>query len=273
MWFWFVVLFFSVFLDQPTWNALETFWTRLYYYILSLSLEMRIQLDMGIQLFFLFIFYWIIAIATFDDDQEEMTEGFNLFLITFFGIIVSFLFYKYSIHYFAFLEATDNSGRSISFLTKQLFRDLMGTIGLLLRFFILLFRLNVYDNLDDFYDSYYIFLSDFDEIEYLLELLTPIYHIAIYEADNKGDGFLLMEEENGIFFDFFYLYWSLWGKFFFFIFFIIEELFRIALALYISYLIIFEVHSANCTYNESNYFLLVRSRGWKRGPFTFTPLY
>lgn len=152
------------------------------------------------------------------------------------------------------------SGRSTSFVAKQFFRDFMGTIGLSLRFFILLFRLNVYDNLDDFYDSYYIFVGDFDDDEYVVDLLFNIQGLLFYDYDVNDDGLMMLEEEPDLLDDIFLAYFTLWGKFFFFIFFIIEELFRVILALYIAYLITFDVHAANCSYQESNYFLLCRAR-------------
>lgn len=105
-------------------------------------------------------------VATFDDDQEEFIETFDTGFFYFFCFLIVFLIYKYSIHYFAFLEASVSEGRSVSFITKQFFRDFINTFALFLRFFILLFRLNVYDTLDDFYDSYYIFIGDFDDDEY-----------------------------------------------------------------------------------------------------------
>lgn len=228
------------------------------------------QLEMALQLFLMFTTYWIVGLATFDDDQEEALEMFDLLSFWFFIFLISFLVYKYSIHYFAFLEATDLSGRSVSFITKQFFRDFMGTIGLFLRFFILLFRLNVYDNLDDFYDSYYIFVGDFDDDEYIVELLFSFQTMLFYDHDANDDGLLMLEEEPDLLEDLFYLYFTLWGKFFFFLFFIVEELFRIILALYIAYLITFDVHAANCSYRESNYFLTCRERAYRSGPFSFT---
>jgi len=109
-------------------------------------------------------------IAAFDDDQEELIEIFDVSFFYFFCALIAFLLYKYSIHYFAFLEVSVSEGRSVAFITKQFFRDFINTFALFLRFFILLFRLNVYDTLDDFYDSYYIFLADFDDGEYFSEV-------------------------------------------------------------------------------------------------------
>jgi len=145
-------------------------------------------------------------VATFDDDQEEIIEIFDSSMFVFFCLLITYLVYKYSIHYFAFLEATDTEGRNISFITKQFFKDFLGTFALLLRFFILLFRLNVYDNLDDFYDSYYIFVGDFDDDEYFAELFFSYHSIFFFDLDNNDDSSYLMEDENEFTFDFFFIY-------------------------------------------------------------------
>jgi len=119
-------------------------------------------------------------IATFDDDQEELIEIFDTGFFYFFCMLISFLLYKYSIHYFAFLEASVSEGRTASYVTKQFFRDFINTFALFLRFFILLFRLNVYDTLDDFYDSYYIFVGDFDDDEYFNEMFFSMYGLLFF---------------------------------------------------------------------------------------------
>lgn len=49
---------------------------------------------------------------------------------------------------------------------------------------------------------------------------------------------------------------------FFFLFFLVEELARVALAIYIIYLIIFDVHAVNCSYVEDAYF--TSKRGVRR---------
>lgn len=197
-------------------------------------------------------------IATFDDDQEEFIEMFDVGCFYFFCILIFYLFFKYSQHYFAFLEASVVEGRSVAFITKQFFRDFINTFALFLRFFILLFRLNVYDTLDDFYDSYYIYIGDFDDDEYYNELFFSIHGLLFYDFDNNDDKLYSLEEENEFFIDLFYIYFLCWGKFFFFIFFILEEILRIALAFYICYLITFEVHAVNASYVEDNYIQTAR---------------
>ena len=104
--------------------------------------------------------------TVFDDDREEVIENFHTTLVILFGLIVSYVFFKYSTHYFAFLEPSSREERSAAFITKQFVRDFINTFALILRFGILLFRLNIYDTLDDFFDSYYIFVGDFDDDEY-----------------------------------------------------------------------------------------------------------
>ena len=233
------------------WNKpIESIYLRLNLFTLSLSREVRVQYEAAIQVIFLFFFYWTMMIATFDDDKEEVIETLDTGFFYFFLFLILFLLLKYSIHYFAFLEASSNEGRLVAFLTKQFMRDIMNSFGLFLRFFVLLFRLNVYDTLDDFYDSYYIYIGDFDDDEYYHELFFNCFNFIFYDFDNNSDKSFSLEEENDLFFDIFYIYFICWAKFFTFIFFILEEILRLSLAFYISYLIVFEVHAVNFSYIE-----------------------
>lgn len=261
---WLIIITLSIFNLLKWNNPLETYFIKIIYYLNSISRESRIQLEAAIQTFFFFVFYWSMLISTWDDDQEELIEIFDTCVFIFFCFLIFFLIFKYSQHYFAFLEASAVEGRSVSFILKQFFRDFINTFALLLRFFILLFRLNVYDTLDDFYDSYYIFVGDFDDDEYISELFFSINSaFFFYDFDNNDDRSYLLEDENEFFMDLYYLYFTVWSKFFTFIFFILEEILRLSLAFYICYLIIFEVHSVNCSYIEDNYFLNLRSKKYK----------
>jgi hypothetical protein len=147
-------------------------------------------------------------VATFDDDQEELIEIFDTGFFAFFCGLILFLVFKYSLHYFAFLEASVAEGRSASYVTKQFFRDFINTFALLLRFFILLFRLNVYDTLDDFYDSYYIFAGDFDDDEYFMELFFVVYAMFYIDNDNNDDRSFSFEDENEFIMDLYYIYFT-----------------------------------------------------------------
>jgi hypothetical protein len=146
------------------------------------------------------------SIAALDDDREEVTELMDTGFFYFFCIIILYLLFKYSIHYFAFLEASVVEGRSLSFIAKQFLRDGINTFALFLRFFVLLFRLNVYDTLDDFYDSYYIYVGDFDDDEYYNELFFSIFSLVFYDFDPNSDKLFSLEEESDLFLDLFYFY-------------------------------------------------------------------
>jgi len=259
-----IVFFISVFHLLKWNNSLEIYFSRIYYYVFSLSKEMRIQFETMLSLFFFFFFYWTMMIATFDDDQEEFIEIFDVACFYFFCLLITYLFFKYSIHYFAFLEASVGEGRTASFITKQFFKDFMNTFALFLRFFILLFRLNIYDTLDDFYDSYYIYFGDFDEDEYVNELFFSAHSLMFYDFDVNDDRIYSLEDEHEFFADLFYVYFICWGKFIFFIFFILEEILRLSLAFYICYLIAFEVHAVNCSYLEDAYLVIKREKNTPR---------
>ncbi len=69
---------------------------------------------------------------------------------------------------------------------------------LMLRFGILLFRLNVYDTLDDLYDSYYVYVGDFDDDEYLELAFFSMYLTSKYGIDPNDDRLFTMEHVNDI---------------------------------------------------------------------------
>ena len=194
--------------------------------------------------------YWGVALMAFDDDYEEVLEGIDTAFFIFFSAAIGFFLLRYSIHIFAFLEASVSEGRAASFVAKQFFRDFLNMFTLMLRFFILLFRLNVYDTLDDFYDSYYVFLGDFDEDEYTDFFMYNIFSSFIYSLDANDDRLFSLEHINDLVFDLYTLAAITLWKIFLFLLVIVEELARVSLALYMTYLIMFEIHATNVSYNE-----------------------
>ena len=252
---WLFILIINFFRIQKIFKKNNFLLIKNYFFLYNTSKDSRIQFEMMIEIFFFFFFFWTMLIVTFDDDQEEFIDIFNTSCFIFFLLIIFYLLQKYSQHYFAFLEPSVSDNRSASFALKQFSRDFINTFALILRFFILIFRINVYDTLDDLYDSYYIYFGDFDDDEYYDELIFPITSLLFFDYDVNDDRIYSLEEENDFFFDFFFLYYLCWSKFFLFIFFAIEEILRLLLAFYIFYLIIFEVHSVNCSYSEDFFFL------------------
>jgi len=251
---WGAIFFFSLFRIIKWVNTLEAYLVRIKNYLFSFSRETRMQYEAVLITAFFAIFYFSLMITTFDDDQEELLEFlngmcFNVLLLFFF-----YLIYKYSIHFFAFLEASVSEGRSISFVAKQCTRDLINGGALLLRVLVLVIRLNIYDAVDDFLDSYYIFMGDFDDDEYFSELFFSMFTNMFFDTDVNDDRSFFLEDEMDLTGDLFSLYFIVWGKFSLFTFFIVEEVLRVLLALYITYLIMFEVQAVNRSYSEDTYF-------------------
>jgi hypothetical protein len=147
------------------------------------------------------------AISTFDDDSEEYLELFSVGMFYFFIFVLLFFIFKYSKHYFSFLEMSVVEGKTVSFITKQFVRDISNTFALLLRFFLLLFRANIYDGLDDVLDSYYIFIGDFDEDEAFDFSFFSLFNLLFYDPDSNDDSIYSLEEENEFFFDLFSIYY------------------------------------------------------------------
>ena len=253
------VLFFMEILRILKWNNLiEVYLVRFHSFLFSLSRENRLQLEAVLTTIFIFVLYVAMMTATFDDDQEELFEIFiNLSFYCFAGAFIYFI-YRYSVHYLSFLAATDSKSSSLSLLSQFAF-DFLDTIGLLLRFIVLMARLNLYDFLDDLLDSYYIFLCDFDEDEYLLDLIISTSSI-IFDGDLQDDRTLLFEDENDLFSDLFSIYFNFWARFAFFFCFAIEECLRVSLAFFVTYLIIFEVQAVNRSYIEDTYLFKKRQR-------------
>jgi hypothetical protein len=67
-------------------------------------------------------------------------------------------------------------------------------------------RLNVYDFADDVVDSYVIFLDDFTDDEYILDLLAPFSSTLFFDVDNKDDRSFMLEGELDSSLDLFSLY-------------------------------------------------------------------
>jgi hypothetical protein len=69
----------------------------------------------------------------------------------------------------------------------------------------------------------------------------------------------LFEDEMDFSADLFTLYFLVWGKFTYFWLFILEEIARVSLALYVTYLLIFEINSLNRSYSEDTYIVTKRT--------------
>ena len=226
---------------------------RFQYFFNSFSREVRIQYEAVLQVFVFFLFYWVSVLMTFDDDQEEMIELVDNLYFYFFVLLTSYFVIRHSIHFFSFLEATTIGTRSNRFIVTQFKADVLALFSFTLRFYMLMFRVNVYDTVEDVLDTYYIFVGDFDDDEYVNELFFSLHGTLFFTMDNHDDRSFLYEDESDFSYDLYYLYFILWGKFAYFFYFTLEIAGKILLGLYISYLIMFEVHSVSVSYHEDNY--------------------
>jgi hypothetical protein len=227
---------------------------RLQLYAFQWSRDTRIQFEGVIILVFLLIFYATMAINLFDDDQEEFIEFFEQFLLT--GVVHSFMYYLFrvGVHFFTFLEASIAEGRTFVFIVAQFRRDLLNTFAFIMRLSTLMIRFLIYETNDDILDSYYIFLGDFDDDEYYNELLLSLLHTTTcFDSDNNDDRTLFLEDEVDLGLDLFSLYFIFLAKLGSLMFYVPEGIARTFLALYISYLIIFEVHTIDRSITETVY--------------------
>jgi len=116
---------------------------------------------------------------------------------------------RHSIHFFSFLEASIAEGRSNSFIFLQFRADALALFSFSLRFYMLIFRVNVYDTVEDFLDTYYIFVGDFDDDEYLNELFFSLHGTIFFTMDNQDDRSFLLEDENDFSYDLYFIYFML----------------------------------------------------------------
>lgn len=238
-------------------NVNDSYAMRAYFYLYSLSNEVRFQFEASIQVFFFVFMYTSMMIATFDDSQEELLEFFNTMCYYFFLFTMVYYLYKYSLHYFSFLEASKGDSKSTLTFSQFLF-DALNIIAFVLRFLVLMIRLNIYDSVDDVLDSYYIFMADFDEEEYFSDMLFSLFSVMSFDIDLNDDRSFLFEDELDFSSDLFSVYFLLWGKFAYFWLFILEEIARVSLALYVTYLLIFEINAVNRSFVEDQYFTFKR---------------
>lgn len=218
------------------------------------------QFEAALTLLFLLFLYGTMMMVTFDDDQEEFLEYFEQLFYT--GVFYVFIYYVYrvGVHFFSFLEATASEGRTFSFVISQFRRDALNSAAFIMRMVTLMVRFFIYETNDDILDSYYIFIGDFDDDEYINELFFTTFPILFFDSDNNDDRSFFLEDEADFSADLFSLYFIMLSKLGSLMFYIPEGIARAFLALYIGYLIVFEVHTANRSYVEDTYLAQKRAQ-------------
>jgi hypothetical protein len=145
---------------------------------------------------------------TFDDDQDEMIELVDCLYVYFFTVIMLYFVFRHSIHYLSFMEASISEKRSNGFMS-QFRADISNIISLMLRFYMLIIRVNIYDTVEDVLDTYYIFIGDFDDDEYVNELFFSLHGTLFFTMDNHDDRSFMYEDESDFSYDLYYMYYLL----------------------------------------------------------------
>jgi hypothetical protein len=215
---------------------------------------LRIQYEASLKFVVLVILYWALALMAFDDEKEDFISYFDTTLVHFCLTLVAYVIWQHSVHFWAFLSATRGSGRRMRLIVEQFTSDLLSVVALSVRFFILLFRINVYDMLDDCFDSYYIFVGDFAENTYVGEALVRVGSESVSTfVDNQSDWALTndtaLETGRDLYVNLALTYFKVMS----WLVFLLELALRLTLAVYVCYLVLIEVHGVNRSYVEDNY--------------------
>ena len=102
-------------------------------------------------------------------------------------------------------------------------------------------------------------MADFEEEEYFSDSFFSLFSTMSFDTDVNDDRSFLFEDEMDFTTDLFTVYFIVWGKFAYFWLFILEEIARVALALYVTYLLVFEINAINRSYSEDFYLAAKRS--------------
>ena len=151
-------------------------------------------------LVYIFIFYYIINLFLYNEFNIEYINIFSSHIVTVFLLITIYFLYKYNIFTLLFFEFSIIAGKSYLYIFKQYLRDILNILAYMLRLILLFIRLNIYDGLDDFFDSYYIFIGDFNTYDYLEIIYIYNYNQLYMHYDNLYDQSLLKYEETEFYF-------------------------------------------------------------------------
>lgn len=111
--------------------------------------------------------------------------------------------------------------------------------------------MTLYDILDDFIESYYVFFDDFiDDADTTVLLLSFYEDNNSFDLSNRNQS-LDFNEKFFYTFDFYITYINILQGLFMFWFFLIEELFKLLLGIFITYMILIEIYSGLLSYSES----------------------
>ena len=201
-------------------------------------------------LIYFFIISYIFNLFLYNELNIESISVVSLGVVLIFMSLILYFYYKYNLFFLIFLELSIISGKSTLYIIKQYCRDFLNILAYLLRIFLLFIRLNIYDGLDDFFDSYYIFIGDFDSYDYLEIIYLFNFNLFPSAYDNIYDKSVLNYEEIEFYLNLIYLYSIILLKFLIFLLLLLEGVFRLLLASYIFILVVLEINNFNVIFIE-----------------------
>ena len=250
---WFYVIVVNVSRLVKWTNIVESHSTRLSLYMNSISKENRLQFEAVLLTVSLFTFLNFYNIFNIKDLYEESMENIMLSFFYIFLTIFAFFFFKNSIHYFAFLEASMSNNQTTG-VYMQFGKDAANTFVLSLRFTALMVRINIYDTVEDLLDSNYIFACEFVDEPFDDGFFFAWFNYSLTELSIMWSRIELKPYGVTVTWDSLSMYLQICGMILGTIFAILEAAGRALLGFFIVYLIIFEMQSINRSYTEDSFF-------------------
>ena len=241
---------FSAYKLNIWYNVNVLFLIKIIYIVYFLSNILRISKKIWL-LVYIFITYYIINLFVYNEVNIEYINLFSLHVVAIFLLITVYFLYKYNTFILLFFELSITLGKSYVYVFKQYLRDILNILAYALRLILLFIRLNIYDGLDDFFDSYYIFIGDFNAYDYLEIIYIYNYNQLYVHYDNIYDQSILKYEETEFYLNLIYMYSIILLKFLLFLILLLEGGFRLILASYIFVLVVLEINNFNVILLES----------------------
>jgi hypothetical protein len=117
------------------------------------------------------------------------------------------------------------------------------------------FRYNIYDLLDDFFDAYDIFLCDFIEHDLNLSLFSLIFNNLIFKYNNINDSIIDNIPKEIFTLDIYLIYFFIFGIIYSLFILFLEIFLRLVLATVVMYFIVLEIKLCSIFFNEDKFFL------------------
>ena len=218
----------------------------IFYFISNI---LKVSKKIYILLYYILLLY-LFNLFLYNEVIIEYINIISLSIVIIFIYLIIYFYFKYNLFFLIFLELSIIAGKWLYYVFKQYCRDILNIAAYLLRIFLLFIRLNIYDGLDDFFDSYYIFIGDFNDYDYFEIIYFYSYNFISMTYDNLYDKSILNYVETEFYFNIIYMYTFILFKFLLLLLFLVEGVLRLLLASYIFILVLIEINNFNVIFIE-----------------------